>query len=208
MAVDLDLEPRRLEPRRREPVRLVLGRGAVRPVRARAAADRVQLVEPLEHAHARSLLARRADAARASRQREDGRDRNAERQETPRLALAANRGGTTTPIPDSTVCWKPIAAPLRRGPASSAAAANESRSTPSKGPGERERDEEQPDRALASTAVTTSTGGDGEADAPKRADSRADDVGPAADPDPQPDRQDLRDRDHEGRAPGETSCSS
>jgi hypothetical protein len=50
--VDLDLEARLLEPCRREPVRLVLGLRRVRPIRARTAADRVQLLEPVEDAHA------------------------------------------------------------------------------------------------------------------------------------------------------------
>ncbi len=48
VAVDLDLEPRLLEPACREAMRLVLGRRGMGPVRAGAATDRVQLVEPLE----------------------------------------------------------------------------------------------------------------------------------------------------------------
>jgi hypothetical protein len=55
VAIDLDLEPGLREPRSGKPVRLVLGRRAVRAVRPRATADRVELVEALEDSHARSL---------------------------------------------------------------------------------------------------------------------------------------------------------
>ena len=48
-----------LEPRRRERVRLVLGRRGMRPIRTRPTADRVELVEPVEDAHARSVEPRR-----------------------------------------------------------------------------------------------------------------------------------------------------
>ena len=66
VAVDLDFEPRLLEPASRDAMRLVLGGGGMRPVRAEAATDRVQLVEPLESAHELSLVgAQRAQPAPA-----------------------------------------------------------------------------------------------------------------------------------------------
>ena len=57
--VDLDFEPGSRQPRRTEPVRFVLCRGEVRTVRARATADRVKLVEPVEDPHGRSVEAER-----------------------------------------------------------------------------------------------------------------------------------------------------
>ena len=62
MRVDLDLEPGLPHPAGRELVRLVLGRAPVRPVRARPAADRVQLLEPLENPH-RAAVCRSLSAA-------------------------------------------------------------------------------------------------------------------------------------------------
>ena len=119
MAIDLDLEPRLLAPRRRQLVRLVLGRREVRAVRARATADRVELVEPFENAHAVSLVAARAAADAFSRpaEREHGAaSRNAQRRARQRGArAAANTTGDDgcAERRDSTDCWKPIAAPLR-----------------------------------------------------------------------------------------------
>jgi hypothetical protein len=50
--VHLDVEARLLQPARGELVRLVLGDARMRTIRARPAADRVELLEPLEGAHA------------------------------------------------------------------------------------------------------------------------------------------------------------
>ena len=79
VTVDLDGESRLLEPAGREPVRLVLGSREMRPVRTRAAADRIQLVEPLQDAHRASLVAlQRAEPAPPD-EWDDRRDREGER---------------------------------------------------------------------------------------------------------------------------------
>jgi hypothetical protein len=49
--VDLDPEPSALHPRARQLVRALLTVGPADAIRTRAAADRIQLIEPLENAH-------------------------------------------------------------------------------------------------------------------------------------------------------------
>ena len=98
----------------------------MRTVRSRASVDRVQLVEPLEDPHAREPSNRasgRSDSRPASGT--SAASRNASGHDV-RDTVAAKTIGATIPIPESTDCWKPIAAPLRAAPASSAAAANAS----------------------------------------------------------------------------------
>jgi hypothetical protein len=57
--VNVHFEPGLLEPRRRKPMGLVLGVRGMRAVRARPPTDGIQLLEPVEDAHARSVERRR-----------------------------------------------------------------------------------------------------------------------------------------------------
>ena len=62
---------------------------------------------------------------------------------------AAKAIGMTIPPTPSTVCWKPIAAPLRCGPAASAAAVNERPfQLMPRMPGDDEHGDEDDDRAV------------------------------------------------------------
>ena len=113
--------------------------------------------------------------------------------------IAAKTMGATIPTPLSTDCWKPIAAPLRAGPASSAAAVNASAFQPMESP------PASASTGTSSQAPTRERGGrgqphgDDDAHLPERPDPLADDVGPPPRPDPEPDGQHLRCRDHERR---------
>ena len=62
VGVDFDLEPRLPEPRRCKAVRLVLRGRSIRPIRSWTTADRVELVEPVEDPHGRSVEAERVAA--------------------------------------------------------------------------------------------------------------------------------------------------
>ena len=171
----------------------------MRPVRARAAADRVELVEALEDPHARSLVPpqrkQRPARRRAGRPR---RRANAACHDVAETS-AAKMTGETIPAPPSTVCCRPIAAPLRTRPASSAAVVNESPfHAIERPPASASAGTSSQTGPLASAAVAATTDRDRDADAEERPDARADDVRPAADPDPQPHREHLR-RGHRER---------
>ena len=124
-------------------------------------------------------------------------NRNASAHDVPDT-VAANTIGATIAMPDSTDCWKPIAAPLRAGPASSAAVVNARAFQPIDSP---------PATASAGTSSHNGTAGEqrdhsethghNDPDLPQRADARADDVRPATGPDPDPDREHLRRGDHQ-----------
>ena len=195
MASTSTSRPASTQPRRRQRVRLVLGRRAVRPVRARPAADRVQLVEPLEDPHARSLVPaqrpqkppRRRAARAAATTNADGHDvadddrarRPPARRRPPPRARSAGRRS-----------------PLRsaRGPASSAAAVNDEPVPRHRQPAREDRRHEQPDRPARERRRQSRTTDDREPDAEQRHDTRADDVRPAPAADAEHRREHLRRR--------------
>ena len=126
--------------------------------------------------------------------------RNATAHDVPDTVAAKTIGASDRDRRDSTDCWKPIAAPLRAGPASSAAAVNASAFQPIDRPPARASagtsSHSGPPASAATTPRLTATT---TPDLPQRADPRADDVRPAAGPDPDPDREHLRRGDHERR---------
>ncbi len=122
--VDLDLEPgglaattRRAGAPRPLPRRGADGsrRGHRRSRTARRAARESASTEPRGRAAAAAPAARRAARARPTGTRAPT---------TSRTQSRRTRSARRSRSPDSTDCWKPIAAPLRAGPASSAAAVN------------------------------------------------------------------------------------
>ena len=198
-SVPLDLEPRLAHPAGRELVRLVLLGATAEPVRARPAADCVELIEPFEEAHRQTLGS--AGPQRTQKLHPDEREHRREREpgaprrsgdERPRTRAERRRPPPTAP---SAASRSPRRSCAR--PASSAAAVNESPFHAIASP---------PARTNAGTSTTAGASSTRrrererdaarEPDAPQRHDPRAEHVRPAAGGDAQHRREHLDAREH------------
>ena len=197
--VDFDVEPGLSHPLGRELVRLVLAGSRMRSVRARPAADGVQLVEPLEHPH-RVAVCRRSLSDPSTHQPTSemtAATTNANDHD-PDDTVAAKKTGPATPSAARTVCWMPIVAPLRSAPASSAAAVNESPFHAIVSPPARTRTGTRSQVGPpARTAVKVITPTIPRPDESQRHDACPDSVGPAAASDPERATQHLRPGEHQ-----------